>query len=775
MADRRAFGNIPAELSSFVGRRDELSDVRRLIGEFRLVTLTGTAGVGKSRLARRVAALHERTFRDGVSLVELDEVMDHSLVAEAVASSVGVPEHAGRDAESALEAFVAGREMLLVIDNCAHVAEAVTALVESLLRRAPALHVLATSREVLGVQGEVIYRVEPLPLPVGDDLATAVEVSPAVALLVERAAAVVPGFAVRADELTTVVEICRRLDGIPLALELAAAQLRVMSVTELAARLDDRFRLLTTRRGTGVARHRTMLAAVEWSYETCDKLERQLWQRLSVFAGVFDLSDAEGVCADDFLSRLDVVEAMRGLVDKSIVSVQTGGGSTRFRLLDTLRRFGLDRLGEDGRDDRDGAVDELELRARHLAWYAELSGQFEVEWFGPDQREWRARMQAELPEVRAALGFALEHPEHVGTGLRIAAALCWFWGTSAALREGRNWLVRLLELGLEPTRERSRALSALAVSLVTIGAPEGGVDIARAALGLARREDPDRLPRVLDNVGMMLIPYGDPEAMSKLEEAVAVCRERGLGGEELAYATYALGYGRGVSGQLEASEALFAESIDLCRQAGDLWWQGVVRITAALVAWATGNADAAEENAVEGLRVCRLVPDLHACAVGLNIVGLLLVGREDRKAAGLLGTADRYWADAGGSMLQTPIWADRVDQARSRCRENLGDARFEEAYRAGQQESPEKAAARALGEPTQPAAPANASRDHLGLTRREREVAALVAEGLRNRDIATRLVISQRTAETHVQNMLAKMGFSSRSQLAVWFNAQNAS
>jgi non-specific serine/threonine protein kinase len=743
-----------------------------LVAESRLVTLTGTAGVGKSRLARRVAGLHGRTFRDGVSFVDLDDVTDQTLVVEAVAGALGVPEHSGRDAESALLGFVAGREMLLVMDNCGHVAETVTELLRDLLRAASGLHVLATSREVLGVPGEMTYRVEPLPVPASGDPAGAIEVSPAVALFVERASAAVHGFRLGTEDLATVVEICRRLDGIPLALELAAAQLRVMSPSELAARLDDRFGILTSRRGTAVPRHRTLRAAVEWSYELCDKVERQLWQRLSVFAGDFDLNDAEEVCADDLLTRLDVVEAMRGLVDKSILSVQVQGGSTRFRLLDTLRRFGLDRLREGAEEGDDHRLDEVQLRARHLAWYADLACQFEAEWFGPHETEWVARMTAELSDIRAALAFAADSPEHVRTGLRMAAALCWFWGTTAALREGHRWLVRLLELGREPTRERSRALSALAVLMATIGAPEGGADVAWEALGLARRVDPERLPRVLDNVGMMLAPHRQPVAISALEEAVELCRERGLRGEELAYATYALGYGRGLSGEPEAAAALFAESVELCREAGDTWWQGVVRMMAALVSWLNGDPGCAEQNALEGLRLARLIPDLNACAVGLNVLGLLLVGRDDRTAAGLLGTAGSYWADAGGSWFQTPAWVDQVEQAKARCRENLGGEAFEAAYRAGEEQPLEDAAAQVLGEPTEEAAPPTPTRDQFGLTRRERDVAALVAEGLSNRDIAARLVISQRTAETHVQNMLAKTGFSTRSQLAVWFNAQ---
>ncbi len=507
---------------------------------------------------------------------------------------------------------------------------------------------------------------------------------------------------------------------------------------------------------------------MEWSYEACDKTEQLLWKRLSVFTGEFDLTDAEEVCADDTLSRMDVILAMRGLVDKSILSVRAHHGGMEFRLLDTLRRYGLDRLAEDAAD---GATEEDELRTRHLTWYAELACRFQAEWFGPGQPEWLARMQRKLPDIRQALGTALEHPQHVRTGLRMAAALCWFWATTATLREGRGWLVRLLDLGREPTRERSRGLSALAILMATIGSAEDGADIAREALEIARRDDPEWLPRTLQNVGMMLAPHGHPDAIPALEEALALCRERGGGAEELAYATYTLGYGRGLNGEPEAAQALFRESIEAARQAGDVWWQGVVRVVAASVAWAHDDPEEALWNALEGLRASRLVPDLNACAVGLNMAAVLLVGRDDRRAASLLGTADRYWADAGGSWLATPTWVDHLDRARATCRANLGDAAFEAAHRAGQEMAIEDAAALALGESAEPATVDVPAGDQFGLTRREHEVAALVAEGMSSREIAARLVISPRTAETHVQNMLVKTGFGTRSQLARWYVA----
>jgi non-specific serine/threonine protein kinase len=742
-----------------------------MVSDSRLVTLAGTAGVGKTRLVLRAASLMRGSFADGVWLVELGQVTDHALVAEAMAGSLHVPEHSGRDAVEALETFLADRDVLLVVDNCEHVSETVAGLLGALLRCAPGLHILATSREVLGVPGEATYRVAPLPLPREADN-TAVEASPAVSLFAERAGAAVHGLVFGKPELPTVVEICRRLDGLPLAIELAAAQLRIMSVTELAGRLDDRFRLLTARSAGADPRHRTLRAAVEWSYELCGKLERLLWQRLSVFVGDFDLNDAEAVCSGNGLTSEDVVEATRGLVDKSVLSTRAGPGGTRFRLLETLRQYGLERLGEDAQNARDTNVSEPDLRTRHLAWYAELSRRFDEEWFGSEQPERLIRMRTKVPDIRSALGFAVEHPEHVRTGLRIAGSLVFFWGPTAAMREGRSWLVRLLEADRgEPSAERSRALSSLAMMMVATGSTEGGVEVAREALYLARSENPERLPRVLRDVGMLLLPHGDPGVVPALEESLAFARERGHGGEELAYATCTLGLCLGLTGQPERAAPLFAESIELCREAGDVWWQGVVRMLAAFVAWANGDHEGAQVNAMEGLRVCRLLPDLHAVALGLNILGLERVGRDDRQAAALLGTAERYWEDAGGSMFQTPLWLPLRDHARSQCQANLGVEEFEVAYHSGREQSLEDAAAQVQGERTQEPHPAKLGPELFGLTRRERDVAALVAEGLSNRDIAARLVISPRTAETHVQHILLKTGFSTRSQVAVWYSS----
>jgi non-specific serine/threonine protein kinase len=737
----------------------------------RLVNLTGAAGVGKTRLALRAASLSRDLWRDGAFLIELDHIRDRGLVADAIASILGVPELGDRDAHEALETYLASRELLLVVDNCEHVLESVATLLDALLRAAPGLHVLATSREVLGVAGERAYHLEPLPL-LGEGADGAAGASPAVMLFVDRAASAVPDFELAEANLATIVEICRRLDGLPLALELAAAQLRTVGPKDLAERLEDRFRLLTVRRGSIQDRHRTLRAAIEWSYDLCDKLEQVLWQRLSVFAGSFDLAAAQAVCMDETMTSADVVDGVRGLVNKSILSVRSETGRTRFRLLDTLRAYGSERLAGGPADGRHAGEREVELRARHLAWYSEVAARFERDWFGTGQQEHLTQVKADMAEIRAGLAYAVAHPEHLRTALRTAGSLCYFWTAAGALREGRVWLDVLLDADRQASQERARAVSALTVVLLATGAPEHTMGVAREALELARTEDPAREPRALKNVGILLLQQGDPGGLSTLEEAVALCRARGMTGEDLAHAQAALAQACTVTGAEAAGRSLFAECVATCEAAGDAWLQGVVRIFDALMSWHNGDDRAAELQVTQGLRICHAIPDFHACATGVHVVALLRVGHDDDLAARLMGAADRYWIDAGGALVQGPAWTDAIGSAVSTCRTNLGAKKFAAAHEAGQRISLEDAVALALGERTMRAVTTQSASDPLGLTQRELEVAALVAEGLRNREIAERLVISPRTAETHVQNMLAKTGFRARTQLAAWYQTR---
>src|SRR6516225_5102329 len=322
MAPRaRVTENLPAELTSFVGRRGELAEVRRLLAGSRLVTLTGIGGVGKTRLALRAAAGLRRAFRDGVWLVQFDQLRDPALVAQAVAGGLGLQDRAGYSPAASLAEYLAGRQLLLVLDNCEHLVDAVAKLADMLLREAAGLRVLATSRESLNMTGETVLPVPPLAAPEAGRRLSVAELArfPAAGLFAERAAQVLPGFALTEANMTAVAGICRQLEGLPLAIELAAARLPVLSPEQINARLSDRLGLLTRGGRTRPARQQTLRASIEWSYQLCSQAERLVWARLSVFAAGFELDAAEGICADDRLATDQVLELVAALASKSIL------------------------------------------------------------------------------------------------------------------------------------------------------------------------------------------------------------------------------------------------------------------------------------------------------------------------------------------------------------------------------------------------------------------------------------------------------------------------
>src|SRR5215472_16699900 len=382
MAPRaRVTENLPAELTSFVGRRGELAEVRRLLAASRLVTLIGVGGVGKTRLALRAAAGLRRAFRDGVCLVQLDQLREEALVAQAVASTLGLQDRAGHAPAAMLAEYLAGRQLLLVLDNCEHLVDAAAKLANQLLRAAAGLRVLATSREALTIDGEMVLAVPSLPVPqAGQPLTAAgLGVFPAAQLFAERAAQVVPGFALTGANVAAVAGICRRLEGLPLAIELAAARMPVLSAEQIDERLGDRLGLLTRGGRARPARQQTLRASIEWSFELCTGAERLVWARLSVFAGGFELDAAEGVCADDRLAAGRVLDLVAGLAGKSILIADLREGVARYRLPEPLREFGQERLRESGED--------RALRRRHRDWHEQLAQRGDADWLSPQMSE----------------------------------------------------------------------------------------------------------------------------------------------------------------------------------------------------------------------------------------------------------------------------------------------------------------------------------------------------------------------------------------------------
>ncbi len=434
---RQARHNLPVQLTSFVGREQEIAEVKRLLGTTRLLTLTGAGGVGKSRLAHQVGAELVEEYPDGVWLVELAALGDSALVPLAAASALGVAEQPGRPPIETVSDFLRPRSLVLVLDNCEHLLDACAVLADSLLRASRRLRVLATSRQALGMGGETAWRVPSLAMPDPARPATAEQLVSyeAARLFVERAKSALPTFGVTKDNAAAVAAVCWRLDGIPLAIELAAARVGMLTVRQIEARLDDRYRLLTGGSRTVLPRHQTLRGLVDWSHDLLSEPERVLLRRLSVFAGGWTLEAAEAVCAFGAGegSCDDVLELLSELAAKSLVLADEQNGQMRYRFLETIRQYGAERLRASG--------EEAVVRDRHLEWFLALAERGEPELRGPDQVRWLDRLEAEHDNLRAALAWSqLESSSERAraAGLRLAGALSWFWRVHSQFSEGRR-------------------------------------------------------------------------------------------------------------------------------------------------------------------------------------------------------------------------------------------------------------------------------------------------------------------------------------------------
>jgi predicted ATPase/DNA-binding CsgD family transcriptional regulator len=768
--------NIPAELNSFVGRRREVSDVRRLLGSTRLLTLTGVGGVGKTRLGLQVATKVRRQFADGAWLVELAGLQDAMLLPQAVSEAVGFVDQSARDPVEGLAGFLAQRQLLLMMDNCEQLAPAVALLVGQVLRAAPGLRVLVTSRETLRLPGEEVYVVAPLPVPDPEQTqaAGAFVRYPGLVLFAERAAAVWPGFAVTAENAALVARICHRLDGIPLAIELAAARMRVLSAEQVASRLDDRFGLLITGNRAALPRHQTMRAAIEWSFRLCDKPERLLWIRLSVFVGGFDITAAERVCSGDGLPVDAVVEALTGLVEKSVLNVEDRDGVRRYRLLDTLREYGLERLRDPGATGHHH-VDEAVLRRRHRDFYLDLAEHFDADWFGPRQVQWTWRMVAELTNLREALRFSLNDATEAASGVRMAGALYRFWHACGETREGRYWLDRVLAADPQPRPERVPALAANARLLLIQGLPDAAADLARECLDLAGQFDlPFYVSDALQTLGLSRLYLGDPAAGSLLEQAVTVASGLGSTHPAMAYAKFALSVVVLMRGDLADADQLLADTMGICRANGDRWALGVTLSAAVPPALRLGDVARADAYGRESLRTRRGLRDTHGAVSSVELLAwVAAAGHDYVRAARLLGAADHQWIAVGGSPFAAGPWLTAHDECVVRTQQALGEAAFDAEFRRGRDLTLDAVIAYALGEGQTGAVQPPARIQDVRLTPREREIVELLAQGLSNKEVAARLVISQRTAESHVGNILTKLGFTSRTQIAMWHAAQH--
>lgn len=747
-----------------MGREKDVAEVGRLLSKARLVTLTGVGGVGKTRLAVQAAAVLRDAFPAGAWLVELADLSDPALLAHTVLEALSVRDDTDRDKAGVLADHLRERRILLVLDNCEHLIEACAASADELLRAAPGLHFLATSRERLGIPGEHLWQVAPLPLP--DPLLPlrpdAWRAYPAMTLFAERAAAIEPGFAVTDENQDLVARACLSLAGIPLAIELAAVRVRALSLAELATRLEDGFPLPSRGERGGTPRHRTLLAAVEWSHDLCGPAERLLWARASVFGGGFTLCAAEAVCVGDGLPAGSVLGHLAELVDKSVLLCERDGDKARYRLLEPLRQYGRAKLHDLG--------DEDVVRRRHRDYYLVQAEWSEKEWFGPKQAEIFARTRLEHANLRAALEFCVTTSSEGAIGLKLAATLWFYWAGCGVLAEGRYWLDRALEAALEPGEDRLKALWVNGY----VSTLQGDVPRAMTLLGECRKQagragDEAALAYAVHRLGCNAL-VGDDIGYAKELFDEARTRYRRLG--EMNGNVMLAGIEKAIAamfvGELDEAAALCDEARAIGAAHGEEWAHAYAIYVLALVSLHRGEFDTAIGCARDCLRIKRTFNDLLGMVLAIEVLAWTESAlRRWVRSATLLGCARRIWQSVGYPMFGSKYFGAPHGECEARTREALGDVRYAALSRRGGEFTLDEAVAYALDDAeTEDIVPAGDA--ETVLTDREHEVAVLIAEGLSNREIADRLVISRRTAEGHVHRILRKLGVDSRARIAAW-------
>ncbi|TMR21262.1 LuxR family transcriptional regulator [Nonomuraea turkmeniaca] len=752
-------GNLPFELTSFVGRRRELAEGKRALSAGRMLTLIGVGGVGKTRLALRIAAEAARDFQDGVWLIDLAPLGAGDLLAETVAAAVGSP-HTDR---TSLAEYLHDKKTLVVLDNCEHLLGQCATLAGDLLSLAPGLSILATSRQALHVAGEQLLHVAPFTVPEPAEASMEdVLHNEAVRLFEDRARSVVPEFTVNDANVLVVARLCRRLDGIPLAIELAAARILILSAEQILQRLDDRFRLLTTGPTTAAPRQKTLRALLDWSYELCSDEEQAMWGRLSVFCGGCDLEAVEQVCSEDGIARESVPDLLAQLVGKSIVLRRGQGTDIRFDMLDTLCQYGRERLVASGEDKA--------LRLRHRDWCRGLAVRAEAEWFGDHQMDWLGRLAREQGNVRAALEFCLSEPGEAWGALEIAAAMWSHRLSWSSPSEGHHWLEQALARETDADAIRAKALWVDAWLVLLRGDPEAAEPLLEECRTLAARlGDEAQLAGAVHITGFAALLAADfARAYALLEEALDRRRALGNRGHE-----WVVLFQLAVTAVLmddPRSAQLCAEVLEAARGANAEWSVSYGQWVTALERWRRGALREAVPLMRDAVRLklrCNDHLGLAQCIEGL--AWILADDKRDEQAAQMLGAAQVLWRSIGTSLSGLGHLAGAHDRCASALRQRLREERFQAAFDRGSALTLDQAAALALDEsPARQAGPDVTS----VLTRREREIAEYVAKGLSNKQIAETLVIAQRTAECHVENILRKLNFTSRSQIVKTWDAR---
>ena len=762
----RPAGNLPIIPSRFVGRHRELTEVKQQMETSRLITLTGPGGVGKTRLAIQAGQLAKRAFSDGAWLVDLAAVDDADRTADAVAAALGIRDHSARPASEQLADYLTSRRLLVIMDNCEHLITACACLVDRLLGQAPGLHVLATSRQPLRISGERMLVVDPMPVPSGEVAPSADVLAKyeSVMLLVDRATAVQPGFRVHEGNREPVARLCARLDGLPLAIELAATRLRSLSIEQVADRIEDRFRLLS--RGSPAARSRqqTLRALMDWSYDLCSEQERRLWASLSVFPGKFDLEAAESICAGPGtgIEPDAILDVLDNLVAKSVVTVSLDSPRARYRLLETIRRYGREVLTD--------AALEGELRRRHRDYYLRLAVRSCETWCGPGQPETLTMLRLERDNMATALEWSLAEPGELPSALLLVSALRYHWTLGGHLAAGRRWIDQVLGAASGPTPERGHALWVGAWVALLQGDSRAADGWLRECQAIASLKNDDHLRAyVLVLSGTQALFAGQAaQAARHFAAGIGLMRAQGDPAAVL-WALFQDAVALSHSGDSDAAQEACAEAIHLAGERGEIWARAEAMWASGFDQWVAGDREGTAATLVREALV--LTPNANDVSIvlGIELLAWIEGSRANHpEAARLLGAATALWNSLGTTIAAFgPIFSRYSLACRTTAASELGDARFRALLEEGSADPQ-----RVLWVPGRPESPVRllSPADLPALTKRERDVARLIAKGLTNKAIAGELVLSPRTVDGHIARLFAKIGVTTRAQAAVWMS-----